>query len=349
MSAAVTVLAVSAGAATAEQLARVAASAADNGRDIAGILVANPDPSDQTTGRLPQLARPGTVQNAHAHDRQRDGDQKVTEKDQTVISPLVGSDDMPDRLDSFSDFADAVDPPADFTIRLVSLAFIRAALRRSAWLWRLLAVAGLLIGIGVYVAAPPAYKASTSILLTYGPLEDASNAVLDNQAVVQSRAVAQLAEEKLGLHQDPGSFLAAYNTAVLTNRVLLITVSAPSSHDAVTRASAIATAFLQFRTDQLETTQTLLLGNLSQQIGQTSQQISSISNQISQVSAEPSSPSQRAQLNDLRTNRTQAAGELIDLQQSLINHQTSVEPGHGGGGEGQRCPGRCHPDGAFAD
>ncbi len=58
MSAAVTVLAVSAGAATAEQLARVAASAADNGRDIAGILVANPDPSDQTTGRLPQLARP---------------------------------------------------------------------------------------------------------------------------------------------------------------------------------------------------------------------------------------------------------------------------------------------------
>ncbi len=53
-----TVLGVSAGAVTAEQLARVAASAAADGRDIAGILVADPDPADHTTGRLPQLARP---------------------------------------------------------------------------------------------------------------------------------------------------------------------------------------------------------------------------------------------------------------------------------------------------
>jgi hypothetical protein len=54
-----TVLGVSAGAVTAEQLARVAASAAADGREIAGIVVADPDPADPTTGRLPQLARPG--------------------------------------------------------------------------------------------------------------------------------------------------------------------------------------------------------------------------------------------------------------------------------------------------
>jgi hypothetical protein len=57
--AATTVLGVSAGAATAEQLARVATSAAVNDRDIAGILVADPDPADQTTGRLPQVGRLG--------------------------------------------------------------------------------------------------------------------------------------------------------------------------------------------------------------------------------------------------------------------------------------------------
>ncbi len=53
-----TVLGVSAGVVTAEQVARVAASAAAAGRDITGILVADPDPDDPTTGRLPQLARP---------------------------------------------------------------------------------------------------------------------------------------------------------------------------------------------------------------------------------------------------------------------------------------------------
>jgi len=58
MRATATVLAVSAGAVTAEQLARVATSAASDGREIAGTLVANPDPADHTTGRVPELSRP---------------------------------------------------------------------------------------------------------------------------------------------------------------------------------------------------------------------------------------------------------------------------------------------------
>ena len=53
-----TMLGVTAGTATADQLARIAVSAAGDGREITGILVANPDSADQTTGRMPQLARP---------------------------------------------------------------------------------------------------------------------------------------------------------------------------------------------------------------------------------------------------------------------------------------------------
>lgn len=53
-----TVLSVSSGAATAEQLARVAVNAASDGRQLDGILVANPDPADPTTGRIPQMVRP---------------------------------------------------------------------------------------------------------------------------------------------------------------------------------------------------------------------------------------------------------------------------------------------------
>jgi hypothetical protein len=53
-----TVLGVSAGVTTAEQLARVAVSAAGDGRDIAGIIVADPDSADHTTGRLPESSRP---------------------------------------------------------------------------------------------------------------------------------------------------------------------------------------------------------------------------------------------------------------------------------------------------
>jgi capsular polysaccharide biosynthesis protein len=54
------VLGVSAGAATADQLARVAANAAAAGREIEGILVADADATDPTTGRVPHIGR--TVQ-----------------------------------------------------------------------------------------------------------------------------------------------------------------------------------------------------------------------------------------------------------------------------------------------
>jgi capsular polysaccharide biosynthesis protein len=53
-----TVIGVSAGAATAEQLARVAVAAAADGRDISGILLADPDPSDRTSGRVPRPPQP---------------------------------------------------------------------------------------------------------------------------------------------------------------------------------------------------------------------------------------------------------------------------------------------------
>jgi capsular polysaccharide biosynthesis protein len=53
----ITVLAVTAGAVTAAQLVRVVASASRVGRTITGVLVANPDRDDPTTGRLPQLMR----------------------------------------------------------------------------------------------------------------------------------------------------------------------------------------------------------------------------------------------------------------------------------------------------
>jgi hypothetical protein len=52
-----TVLTVSPRIATPEQLARAAASAADAGGNVVGIIVANPEPDDMTTGFAPALGR----------------------------------------------------------------------------------------------------------------------------------------------------------------------------------------------------------------------------------------------------------------------------------------------------
>ena len=49
-----TVLGVSAAAATAEQMARAAVVAAADGREITGILIADPEPTDRSSGRIPR-------------------------------------------------------------------------------------------------------------------------------------------------------------------------------------------------------------------------------------------------------------------------------------------------------
>jgi capsular polysaccharide biosynthesis protein len=52
-----TILGVSAGAVTAEQLARAAAAASDVGSRVAGVIVVDPDPDDASSGLVPNLAR----------------------------------------------------------------------------------------------------------------------------------------------------------------------------------------------------------------------------------------------------------------------------------------------------
>jgi hypothetical protein len=70
-----TVLGVSAGAATDAQLVGVAVNALTNGHQIEGVLVADPDPDDHTTGRVPRLSRqvqrrtPSRITRAYAEIR----------------------------------------------------------------------------------------------------------------------------------------------------------------------------------------------------------------------------------------------------------------------------------------
>lgn len=225
---------------------------------------------------------------------------------------------------TYSDSTAAGDRPADVATGLVSLAFLRAAIRRDVRLWGAMAIIGLLVGLGVYVASPPAYQASTSVLLTLGPYENANSAPMDNQAIAQSRAVAGLAGHMLGLTQNPASVISDYTVAVDAPDLLKFTASGPSADVAVTRARTVAAAFLRFRTAQLEAEQNLALKSADEQITQVRQELNSISRQISQVSAQATSPAQQAELTKLQTERSQSAATLSTLQQSASSNRGST-------------------------
>ena len=66
------VLGVAAGSASGEQLALAAAAAADAGTAIAGIVVLNPDPDDQTTGLVPRPMLPARRELPRKHTNARE-------------------------------------------------------------------------------------------------------------------------------------------------------------------------------------------------------------------------------------------------------------------------------------
>ena len=173
------------------------------------------------------------------------------------------------------------DRAADRGTGVTNLAFIKAALRRRVRFWCTLAVVGIVAGLAISVKAHPVYQASTSLLLTpqAAPGEASGTPILNEQAIAESRPVAGLALAKLGLREDVDSFQTTYTVTAPTDRLLVITANAPSSSEAVSRASALATEFLQFRANLVQTAQNLEVKSLQQQISQAKQQVKSISAQ----------------------------------------------------------------------
>jgi capsular polysaccharide biosynthesis protein len=241
----------------------------------------------------------------------------VNDPDQATRWSVVSvNDDLEERLWIDDEIHKPEDRPAvDLTGGLVSLGFISASLKRKAWVWCTIGVIGLLIGCGLYIKFPPGYQASTSLILNDGPNVDTAVAIQTDATLATSRTVGSRVVQQLGLKQSVGGFLAAYSVTVVSNQLLQITVHAPSSSEAVTRASAIAQAFLQFRSQYAHTQLQDQIAGLNQQVTQARQNLRAISNRISQLSAEASSPSVQSERSNLEAQRTSATSALGQVEE----------------------------------
>ena len=249
----------------------------------------------------------------------------MSDKDLAAIFSLNGNNGRPGHLEAFDDFNAVEDRPAALAPGLVSLGFIRAAIRRTALFWCALGVVGLVVGIGINKEKPAAYKASTSVLITYGPERQPHQRGARQPGHHVGRMVAGLALRKLGLQEGASSFAAATTVSVITDRVLLITVSAPSSSAAVSRANAVAVAFLQFRASQMVTSQQLLLKSLTQEVSQARQNVGSIGSQISQLSARRASCQlSRASSRICRPNSSRRTASLGVDEQTLQGNEVNT-------------------------
>ncbi|HEY2129220.1 MAG TPA: hypothetical protein VGH77_18760 [Streptosporangiaceae bacterium] len=222
----------------------------------------------------------------------------------------------------------AADEPLvpDPTGRLTNVSFIMAALRRRARLWCATAAIGLVIGAGLYLKHPPAYQASTTVLLTLGPNEDLNTAITTEAVVAASRPVAGDALRALRLNESVDSFLTSYTVLPLTNRVLLITASAPTSNEAVTRANALGPAFLKYRAQQLQNQVQLVTSSLSQVVTQDQQRVKAITQRITRtLNTQPPSPARTAEIQRLQGQRSRAQDTLTTMEQTLRSTSATAQ------------------------
>ena len=233
----------------------------------------------------------------------------------TPLDP-ISPDDVRERLWAYEDLTVAEEhPPFNVAGTVASLGFIGAAVRRSRRFWLILSAIGMVAGLGVFIAYPVSYQASVTVLVKGNPAEDPVSAMLTEVVLVESQSVASGAVKALGLTQSVSSFQAAYTATVVTNQVLSITASAPTSSGAVDRANEIAAQYLQFRASMLRAQQAQDVAAYAQQVPQAQQQIAALQSQITQFEGQPS---KQAELAKLQKQLTTATETLPTLEQTVI-------------------------------
>jgi capsular polysaccharide biosynthesis protein len=239
----------------------------------------------------------------------------------------LGKDDgLTGRLWAFGEFPTEEEETAgDLAVGLTNVGFIRAALRRGRWLWRITAVAGLLIGLAAFKAFPPSYQAQASVLLANNPFEQNVYAVVDDQAIAESRTVAAAALRKLGLHEDPGIFVGQYVATPITNRVLTITVKATSYQTAIREANALAAAFLAFQKNQALALEARGNTSLQQSISDSKKNLAALTARIKSLSSQPPSSARHQEMISLLGERKEANANLAVLQQNNRTNAASLK------------------------
>jgi capsular polysaccharide biosynthesis protein len=206
---------------------------------------------------------------------------------------------------------------ADLTGGLVNFGFFTAALRRSAWVWCLTAVLGLLIGSAMYVKYPPAYHATASVLLVDSSTQNPSVEVSTDLSLAQSEPVAAQVVRELKIPETVVQFQANCTITALIDTVVTLDVGAHSSADALQRVAALATAFLQYRAHYERIQQQELFTQLNKQAKGAQQELRLLQAEVSQLPLPPATAAQKNRYDSLETQITQ--------QTAILQYVTSTE------------------------
>jgi capsular polysaccharide biosynthesis protein len=213
----------------------------------------------------------------------------------------------------------------EFALGLASLGFIGRALRRRARLLVVFGFIGMLVGAGFYVKAPPPYQAQATVLLDQPSTVNPLDALQTDVTLAQTQGVAGAALRKLGLAESVTTFLKSFTVVAVTDGVVQFTVGAPTTSDAVARANALATAFLNFRDEQLEIQQRLFNVVLVRETSQAQKAYAALEKKYQGIQAMPASATKTADLQYWSPRLRVADLRWTGLQDELTSGPTTTQ------------------------
>lgn len=166
---------------------------------------------------------------------------------QPYTEPVVSDPAWADDDGLFDDQPTNAHPPD----ALITLRFLRDAIRRHVRIWVLVALIGFLGGLASTVVVPSPSQSSTRLLVTHRDGEDPTKAMATDVSLATTHTVAQRVIDLLKLPISQDDLLKEYTVVAETDRVLQITAAGKTADDSTKLASVIAQVFLVYRKEQI--------------------------------------------------------------------------------------------------
>lgn len=206
---------------------------------------------------------------------------------------------------------------------LVSLHYLRAALRRRWRVWAGLGAAGFLLGILATVVIPAASVGRTTVILAHDPAVEPSLAMATDMRLLGTRTVAERVIDELGLDMTPEDFQETTKVEPLTSDVLTISVYAADDAAATERVQSLTEVFMAFRADQIEAQSKAIVDGYSDRVAALERQSERLTQQFDTVASSPADDNSQAA--DLLAQRAQADEQIGQIQEQIA--ETELESG----------------------
>lgn len=198
---------------------------------------------------------------------------------------------------------------------LVTIHFLRAALRRSRWLCIVFMLTGGVLGATAAALLPVPSSGTVSLLLAHDPDTDSALAMENDLSLLRTRAVAGAVIEELELDMSPYAFLQTVTATATSSSILVVTVDGDEQVPGVTRAAVLADTYLAFRASQLVSQTAALTDNYSERIAALDFQVAELTASYDQLVT--SGPADQSEAADLLTQRSQLISEIASMQQMI--------------------------------